>query len=73
MMIYCPNCKALVMKGFEELDDQSCHFSFSVRCHSCKKDFSIKLATEISVMINGRVSKRLSGIEPQVRLMEGSG
>jgi hypothetical protein len=74
MLIYCPHCKTLVCKGFEDLGSVKISFSFSVRCSKCKADFSVKIAVDpnpvTSLQINGVIVVKPGASVPKVRVLD---
>ena len=47
MIIHCPLCKKVVVKGFEEIVEAEVNFSFAARCPHCAKDVTIVVKFEV--------------------------
>ena len=77
MIIHCPLCKKIVVKGFDEIVLAEVDFSFSGRCPHCQKDVTIvvKFETDTTPLEVVRVIKSANIVVAQrnIHLAEDAG
>lgn len=69
MIIYCPYCKSVAIKGFEELKDNYIKVSFIVRCAKCQKNLEIEIGYQRAVIVDTKITTNLG--EVKARLIGG--